>query len=128
MWIAPFRVVESDHTILLKPRNDAVMLDNELGFVNRIPMPGAVLPELWIALNLFLIFYHLDNILVALWLSDMVADNDLLERWWKWTNGGATYLILFIAARLGKSFGMQPLRLKYTPIEDFACWIALKVR
>jgi len=103
------------------------LLDNELRFAKAIPMLGDLLVDWWITLNLFIIFHHLDNMPVFLWFSDAAGDNPVLLKASKWANSVTTHSILFLATQLGRVLGLQPVRLKYTPMEDFSRWVERKM-
>lgn len=100
------------------------MLSDETSVVSRLPsrLQGLFL-DIWIPLNLFIIFRSLDNIPVFLDAPNLsrVSDNrlrSLLQN----IDIVVSHLILLVASWAGWTLGLQPVRRKYTPEDAYATW------
>ena len=102
-------------------------LQDKTYWISHVPVPALQtgLLELWITLHLFVIFHHLDNMPVLVDFPGMAAGNSImLQRILKSADWAATHAVLYLAALLGKMLGVPPLRLKYTPAQEYAEWMA----
>ncbi|KAF5242165.1 hypothetical protein FANTH_8797 [Fusarium anthophilum] len=104
--------------------NSPKMLSDETSVVSRLPsrLQGLFL-DVWIPLNLFIIFRSLDNIPVFLNAPDLlpVSDNrlrGLLQN----IDTVISHLILLVASWVGLILGLQPVQRKYTPDDAYATW------
>ncbi|KAF5698719.1 hypothetical protein FMUND_15026 [Fusarium mundagurra] len=104
--------------------NSPKMLSDETSIVSRLPsrLQGLFL-DIWIPLNLFIIFHSLDNVLVFLNVPDLSRGSDkrlrsLLQN----IDTVISHLILLVASWAGWVLGLQPVQRKYTPDDAYATW------
>ncbi|KAH7265518.1 uncharacterized protein BKA55DRAFT_559137 [Fusarium redolens] len=104
--------------------NSPKMLNDEASVVSRLPsrLQGLFL-DIWIPLNLFIIFRSLDNIPVFLNAPDIsrISDNRVRGPL-QFIDRVVSYLILFAASLVGQALGVQPVRRQYTPDYAYAAW------
>ncbi|SPO03469.1 uncharacterized protein DNG_06152 [Cephalotrichum gorgonifer] len=109
------------------------MLDDGKSFISRCPA-GARGPllDLWITLNLFVIFYHLDNVPVFVDFPDLVRGRKesafIPRRVLVLGDWVVSHVVLFVASWVGWLLNARPLRLKYTPAREYAAWMEKKHR
>jgi len=104
-----------------------------MGFVYLPARLRGLLLDLWISLNLFVIFYHLDNVPVLLDLSSVVGrvgvaaeDGSVPANTLGRVERVYSHLVLFIASWLGSWLGVQPVRREFTPKTAYQQWWASK--
>ncbi|EWG38560.1 hypothetical protein FVEG_14915 [Fusarium verticillioides 7600] len=104
--------------------NSPKMLRDETSLVSRLPsrLQGLLL-DIWIPLNLFIIFRSLDNIPVFLNAPNLsrVSDNrlrSLLQN----IDIVVSHIILLAASWVGWVLGLQPIQRRYTPEDAYTKW------
>ncbi|KAF5975874.1 hypothetical protein FCOIX_7411 [Fusarium coicis] len=104
--------------------NSPKVLSDETPLVSRLPsrLQGLLL-DIWIPLNLFVIFRSLDNIPVFLNAPDLsrVSDNrlrSLLQN----IDIVVSHIILLAASWIGWALGLQPIQRRYTPEGAYTEW------
>jgi hypothetical protein len=104
--------------------NSPKVLSYETSLVSRLPsrLQGLLL-DIWIPLNLFVIFRSLDNIPVFLNAPDIsrVSDNrlrSLLQN----IDIVVSHIILLAASWVGWAVGLQPIQRRYTPQDAYTGW------
>ncbi|KAF5581828.1 hypothetical protein FPCIR_9936 [Fusarium pseudocircinatum] len=104
--------------------NSPKMLNDKTSVVSRLPsrLQGLFL-DIWIPLNLFIIFRSLDNIPVFLNAPNLSRVSDKrLRSVLQIIDTVVSHLILFIASWAGRFLGLQPVQLKYTPDDAYTTW------
>ncbi|KAI1039538.1 hypothetical protein LB505_002613 [Fusarium chuoi] len=104
--------------------NSPKLLNDKASVVSRLPsrLQGLFL-DIWIPLNLFIIFRTLDNIPVFLNVPDISRVphgrlRDLLQN----IDMATSHLILLVASCVGWVLGLQPVQRRYTPEDAYASW------
>jgi len=97
------------------------------------PRLKGLLLDLWISLNLFIIFHHLDNFPVFLNLrgSAIRCGPDLTQRFAPDRILNAldmlcSHLVLMAASWVGWAVGLEPVRRKFTPASPYHAWWAAR--
>lgn len=101
----------------------------ETGVISLFPSSGlrTVLLDFWVMLNLFVIFHHLDNCPVLVNFPEKLRDSGAVSRrFLVLADRVVTRTVLYLASWVGWLLNARPLRLKYTPAEEYAEWIARK--
>ncbi|CVK91289.1 uncharacterized protein FMAN_09432 [Fusarium mangiferae] len=104
--------------------NSPKLLNDKASVVSRLParLQGLFL-DIWIPLNLFIIFRTLDNIPVFLNLPDISrAPHSRLRYLLQNIDMAASHLILLVASCVGWVLGLQPVQRRYTPEDAYASW------
>ena len=86
--------------------------------------------DLWVTLNLFVIFAHLDNVPVfvdfpASWTGRM---SRLPRTWLAGMDWFMSHLLLLWAKFLGRLVDVKPVRAAFTPDREYAAWIDSRSR
>ncbi|WZH49357.1 uncharacterized protein QYS62_010556 [Fusarium acuminatum] len=104
--------------------NAPKMLNDDSSVASRLPagLQGPFL-DLWIPLNLFVIFRSLDNIPVFLNAPDLFkVSNARLRSLLKMVDWAVSHIVLLMACLVGRMAGVQPVRSSYTPDDAYAAW------
>ncbi|KAF5676106.1 hypothetical protein FHETE_2233 [Fusarium heterosporum] len=104
--------------------NAPKMLNDNSSFVARLPkrLQGLFL-DVWIPLNLFVIFRSLDNIPVFLNAPEILnVSNKRLRGSAEIVDRVLSHLVLFVACWVGWVMGVQPVQSRYTPEDAYAAW------
>ncbi|RGP67317.1 hypothetical protein FSPOR_6076 [Fusarium sporotrichioides] len=92
--------------------------------ISRLPsrLQGLFL-DLWIPLNLFVIFRYLDNVPVFLNAPKLVpVSNDTVKALLRNIDMVVSHLVLWIASCAGGVLGLKPVQARYTPAKEFEEW------
>ncbi|KAF5657919.1 hypothetical protein FCIRC_13081 [Fusarium circinatum] len=104
--------------------NSPKMFSDETSVVSRLPsrLQGLFL-DVWIPLNLYIIFRCLDNIPVFLNVPDLSrVSDDRLRGLLQSIDTVISHLILLVASCVGFVLGLQPVQQKYTPDDAYSTW------
>ncbi|KAF5629976.1 uncharacterized protein FTJAE_8346 [Fusarium tjaetaba] len=104
--------------------NSPKMLSDKTSVVSRLPsrLQGLFL-DIWIPLNLFIIFQSLDNIPVFLNAPNLSGVKDQrLRSLLRNIDILVSHLILLVASWAGWALGLQPVQRKYTPDDAYETW------
>ncbi|KAF5540988.1 hypothetical protein FMEXI_8140 [Fusarium mexicanum] len=104
--------------------NSPKMFSDETSVVSRLPsrLQGLFL-DVWIPLNLYIIFRCLDNIPVFLNVPDLSrVSDDRLRGLLQNIDTVISHLILLVASCVGSVLGLQPVKRKYTPDDAYSTW------
>ena len=96
-----------------------------LKWISQIPVLGLYgkILDLWVTVNLFSIFYHLDNIPVVCEVSKVFNGVGVLYKLCKIVDYLLSYVFLYLVLGAGVALGARPIRLAYTPAMEFAKWM-----
>ncbi|KAF5969359.1 hypothetical protein FBULB1_10271 [Fusarium bulbicola] len=104
--------------------NSPKMFGDGTSVVSRLPsrLQGLFL-DVWIPLNLFIIFRSLDNIPVFLNAPDLSrVSHNRLRGLLQNIDTIISHLILLVASCVGLGLGIQPVQREYTPDDAYATW------
>ncbi|KAF5688692.1 hypothetical protein FDENT_4777 [Fusarium denticulatum] len=104
--------------------NSPKMVKDKTSVVSRLPsrLQGLFL-DIWIPLNLFIIFRSLDNIPVFLNAPDISRiSHSRLRGLLQNIDMAVSHLILLVALWAGWVLGLQPVQRRYTPEDAYAAW------
>ncbi|KAF7564032.1 hypothetical protein G7046_g115 [Stylonectria norvegica] len=127
--------VDNDKAIFFWNLNGVILnapklLNDPSSFVSRCPssLHGPLL-DAWITLNLWVVFYHLDNVPVFLNAPSFVtAESEMFRNFLLRVDWVVSHLVLCSAAWLGWFLGVEPVRLEYTPAHAYADWRAKDIK
>lgn len=75
--------------------------------------------NLWVTLNLYIIFAHLDNVPVFLDAPKLLGFGGAGV---SWLDRIISHVILFLASRAGSVLGVRPVQRRFTPADDHDAW------
>ncbi|KAF4441564.1 hypothetical protein F53441_11968 [Fusarium austroafricanum] len=104
--------------------NAPKLLDDKSSLVSQLPsrLQGLFL-DIWISLNLFVIFRTLDNIPVFINMPDRFSVSDKTVRaLFRYYDILFSHLVLLLASWVGWALGLRAVRPRYTPEDAYAVW------